>query len=100
MTDKRLYDRLINLEQLTREDWKKLLRELEDEDASTRARLNNIFQARINFDTVYSIDRLDRVSGRLAQRMILLTWVIVILTALLTIEPLIRLIHWIAAHRS
>lgn len=99
MEDNSVKTRLENLEHLGPDDWRQLLAGLKIEHISQAELRAAIYQIRITYDLVNAIHKLDAVSTKLSKRLIVLTWAIVILTALLTVEPAVHFIEWLSHHQ-
>jgi hypothetical protein len=87
--------RIWNLDHLSPEDWRTFLRELLSSSEDDR---RTAFLVRINFDFVNALHQMDRTSTALSKRLVWLTWVLVIMTAILLIDPGVRLYEFISAH--
>ncbi|WP_020475696.1 hypothetical protein [Zavarzinella formosa] len=92
--------RLLNLEHMSHNDWLTILKQLVD-DAHTKedhaSALRIAAAIRINIDTEHRIDKMDRDSSAVARKLLWLTWVITILTALLVIDVGIKVFKEVRA---
>jgi hypothetical protein len=80
-------------------DWQEVLTVLTDQSRS-RAELQPSLLAalnvRITYDLVNALHKMDATSEALTRKLVALTWVLVVFTAVLLVEPAtIHLIHWL-----
>jgi len=90
--------RIRSLEQMSPEDWREVLSVLTDktrEQAEIQPSHHVAVQVRITYDLVNALHAMDRTSTALSKKLVLLTWVLVLFTAALLIEPVVRFIHWL-----
>ena len=100
MIDEDLKKRLLNLEPLSPDDWRHVLGGLTDkadEQRATHPTLLSALNIRITYDLVNALHRMDRTSAALATKLLVLTWLLVVFTAALLVEPAIHLYHWLTA---
>ncbi|APO49719.1 hypothetical protein LUI11_35040 [Bradyrhizobium diazoefficiens] len=91
-----LKERIRSLHRMSPGDWQEVLAALTDQSRS-RAELQPSLLAalnvRITYDLVNALHKMDATSGALARKLIVLTWVLVIFTAVLLSDPAEKLIH-------
>jgi len=98
-----LKERIRSLQRMSPGDWQEVLAALTDQSRSP-AELQSSFLAALNiriaYDLVNALHKMDATSGALARKLIVLTWVLVIFTAVLLFDPAEKLVHWFlpAAH--
>ena len=93
-----LKERIRSLEPMSPEDWRDVLSVLTDktrEQAEIQASHHVAVQVRITYDLVNALHAMDKTSAALSKKLVLLTWVLVVFTATLLIEPLVHFIHWL-----
>jgi hypothetical protein len=86
--------RLLNLEQMSPDDWRSVLKELFDkaETEQDKARALRVASViRVNIDTEHRLFMMDKTSTSLAKKLIWLTWILSFLTALLVADAAHRL---------
>jgi hypothetical protein len=80
------------------DDWQEVLAVLTDQ-SRTRVELQPSLLAalnvRITYDLVNALHKMDATSEALAKKLVALTWVLVVFTAVLLVEPAVHLIHWL-----
>ena len=76
-------ERIRSLHRMSPGDWQEVLAVLTD------AALN----VRITYDLVNALHKMDATSEALARKLVALTWVLVVFTAVLLVEPAIHLIQ-------
>jgi hypothetical protein len=95
-----LKERIRSLGRMSPGDWQEVLAVLTDQ-SRTRAELQPSLLAalnvRITYDLVNALHKMDTTSEALGRKLIVLTWVLVIFTAVLLIEPAIQLLHWLGS---
>jgi hypothetical protein len=93
-----LTERIRSLHRMSPGDWQEVLAVLTDE-TRTRAELQPSLLAalnvRISYDLVNALHKMDVTSESLARKLVVLTWILVIFTAVLLVEPAIHLVHWL-----
>lgn len=91
-------ERIRSLEPMSPADWREVLSVLTDktrEQAEIQASHHVAIQVRITYDLVNALHAMDRTSATLSKKLVWLTWVLVIFTAALLVEPLVHLVHWL-----
>jgi hypothetical protein len=99
MPDRKLLDLAISLEHMTPDDWKQVLSDLQTGAIGPRDMRHMVYQIRSNYDLINAIHQLDQSSTRLSKRMVFLTWVIAILTAVLVIPLAVDFTRWLISLR-
>jgi hypothetical protein len=93
-------ERIRSLNRMSPDDWREILAVLMDRSRA-RAELQPSFLAalnlRITYDLVNALHKMDTTSEALARKLVVLTWVLVLFTAVLLVEPTVHLIHWLRA---
>ena len=100
MIDDELRKRVQNLDHLSPDDWRHVLGELTDkahEQRATHPSLLSALNIRITYDLVNALHRMDRTSAALATKLLVLTWLLVVFTAALLLEPAVHFIHWLTS---
>ena len=91
MLNEKVEERLINLKHMTPEDWQEVLKYLQTYEADSPTVTVAMYQIRIAFDLVNALHRFDQSSSKLSRHLLILTWVLVVLTLVLAIEPVMKL---------
>jgi hypothetical protein len=92
-----LKGRIRSLDPLSPDDWREALSVLTDksrEQAEIQPPHHVALQVRITYDLVNALHKMDRTSASLSKKLLVLTWILVIFTAVLLVEPVIHLLHW------
>jgi hypothetical protein len=98
MIDDDLRKRVQTLDHLSPDDWRQILGTLTDKANEQRAMHPSLLSAlniRITYDLVNALHRMDRTSAALATKLLVLTWLLVVFTAALLLEPAVHFIHWL-----
>lgn len=98
MSENLLETRLLNLEPLTKEDWRGVFQSFLNQGGSReemKVARQATLQARIDYELMVALKKMDCTSTKLASRMLMLTWVLVIFTAALLVEPVVHFVRWL-----
>jgi hypothetical protein len=93
-----LKERIRDLEHMRPEDWRQALSVLTDksrERSEIQPSHLTALNVRITYDLVTAIHKMDQASTALARRLVILTWVLVVFTAALLVEPVVHFVHWL-----
>src|SRR5437660_293417 len=91
-----LKERIRSLEPMSPEDWSQALSILTDksrEQSELQQSYLAALSVRISYDLVNAIHRMENTSTKLARKLVILTWVLVVFTAALLIEPAVHVLH-------
>jgi len=93
-----LKERIRSLHRMSPGDWQDVLAVLMDQShpqAELQPSLLAALNVRITYDLVNALHKMDASSEALARRLVWLTWVLVICTAVLIAEPVVKFVHWL-----
>ena len=97
MIDESVKNRIHTLEPLSSDDWSHVLGVVMDKARQTTEMQPSTLSAlsiRITHDLVNAIQKMDRTSAALSHKLVVLTWVLVLFTAALLIEPVVHFFAW------
>jgi hypothetical protein len=86
------------LEHMSPGDWRQVLSVLTDKSRAQKELQPShwiALQVRITYDLTNALHKMDHSSTTLARKLVVLTWVLVVFTAALLIEPIVHLVHWL-----
>jgi hypothetical protein len=89
-------DRIRTLKPMSPDEWRQVLGVLTDkarESAELHQSYLSALNVRITYDMVNALQSMVRSSTALARKLLVLTWVLVIFTAALLIEPSLKVFH-------
>jgi len=98
-----LKTRISSLGHMSPDDWRQVLNELTDkarETKETQPSLLSALSVRITYDLVNALHRMDRTSAELARKLVVLTWILVVFTGILLVEPAVEFYQWIHGNIS
>ena len=87
-----------NLDPMSHTDLREALSVLTDksrEQAEIQPSHLSALNVRIMYDLVNALQKMDRSSVALSSKLLVLTWVLVVFTAVLLVEPAVHLVHWL-----
>ena len=95
--------RISTLEPMSPADWREVLAVLTDksrEQAEIQPSTLSALNVRVTYDLVNALQKMDQTSAALSRRLVVLTWILVIFTAVLLIEPAMHLVSWLCTRST
>jgi hypothetical protein len=98
MIDEGLKESIHSLAAMSPDDWRQVLQVLtskEREQSELQPSTLSALNIRITYDLVQSLHKMDKTSAALTRKLVVLTWLLVVFTVVLLIEPVAaHFLHW------